>query len=114
MAADGTADDDVPDTRLSDPMPGGDDYYDEIDESILESLIIVALVGTLAFLVYYRAQRAQNARRTGDQPQQQQQGGGVPRVGAAPLLPGQQPDGGFFPPRGDPNFGQWVAGGVGH
>ena len=88
-------------------MPGGDDYYDEIDGSILETLIIVALAGTLAFLVYYRAQRAQNARRTGDQPQQQQGGG-------APVLPGQQPDGGFFPPPGDPNFGQWVAGGVGH
>ena len=94
-------------------MPGGDDYYDEIDASILESLIIVTLAGTLAFLVYYRAQRARNARRTGDQPQQQR-GGGVPPGGAAPLLPGQQPDGGFFPPPGDPNFGQWVAGGVGH
>ena len=88
-------------------MPGGDDFYDIIDDGIIDSLIIIGLAATLAFLVYYRQQRQTNHQRE-TQRQQGQAGAGVPP------LPGQQPDGGFFPPAGDPNFGQWVAGGVGH
>ncbi len=95
-------------------MPGAaDDYYDEIDESIIESLVIVALAAALAFLVYYRQQRQTNHRREVERQQQQ----GVEGAGAraeAGVVEGQQPDGGFFPAPGDPNFGQWVAGGVGH
>ncbi|KAL8825199.1 MAG: hypothetical protein Q9170_007885 [Blastenia crenularia] len=102
----------------SDPMPGGDDWIDDIDESIIESLIILGLAGALAFLVYYRQQR-QNSHRREIERQQQQQNGAVPAPAQQPLeeaqhLPGQQADGGFFPPPGDPNYGQWVAGGVGH
>jgi SEL1 protein len=98
-------------------MPGGDDYYDEIDEGIVESLIIIGLAGALAFLVYYRQLRQQNHRRAVEQQQQQQLAAngqaGAPGP-AVPLLPGQQADGGFFPPPGHPEHGQWVAGGIGH
>ena len=37
-----------------------------------------------------------------------------PQPQAEDRLPGQQADGGFFPPPDDPNYAQWVAGGVGH
>ena len=111
------ADDDYGDP-MPDGMPGGDDdYYDDLDDNIIDSLIIVGLAAALAFLVYYRQQRQnthrQNADRQEQQPgqqQQQQQNGPPPEE----RLPGQQADGGFFPPPDDPNFGQWVAGGVGH
>lgn len=103
-------DDDFVDQQ-ADTMPGGDDFYDIIDESIVESLIIIGLAATLAFLVYYRQQRQTNHQRQQVQVQQAQVQGGV--LGVAPVE-GQQADGGFFPPVGDPGFGQWVAGGVGH
>ncbi|KAL9596885.1 MAG: hypothetical protein Q9219_005511 [cf. Caloplaca sp. 3 TL-2023] len=110
-------DDDLVDSA-SDPMPGGDDYIDDIDESIIESLIILGLAGALAFLVYYRQQRQNSHRRETERQQQQRQGNGQdrqqPLPAQEPPLPGQQADGGFFPPPGDPNYGQWVAGGIGH
>ncbi|THZ81345.1 HCP-like protein [Aureobasidium pullulans] len=83
-------------------MPGGDDFYDDgdIDDGMLEMLVIVGLAATLAFLVYYRQQRQQEARRR----EEQQQG----------VVPQQQQDQGFFPPPGNPEFANWVAGGVGH
>lgn len=83
-------------------MPGGDnEYYDEADEGIIESLVILALAFTLAFLVYYRQQRQGNARRAREQ------------QGNAPVQ-AQGQDGGFFPRPGDPEFAAWAAGGVGH
>ena len=105
--------DEGPPDSMNDAMPDGDDYYDEIDEGIIESLIIVGLAAALAFLVYYRQQRQTNHRRAVEQR------GGEANAAAnvAPQgqpLPGQQADGGFFPPPGDPNYGQWVAGGIGH
>ncbi|KAI4283219.1 MAG: hypothetical protein L6R38_002307 [Xanthoria sp. 2 TBL-2021] len=116
----GAEDDDFPD-----PSPEND-YMDDIDESIVESLVILALAGALAFLVYYRQQRQNNHRREMErQERQQQQSQDQQQQGAAQgpeqqaatrdaPVPGQQADGGFFPPPDDPNFGQWVAGGVGH
>ena len=110
------ADDDYEDEPLPDGMPGADDdYYDDLDDSILESLIIVGLAAALAFLVYYRQQRQTNHRRETET----RQGDGAaaqPDNGIPPeqRLPGQQADGGFFPPPDDPNYAQWVAGGVGH
>lgn len=111
---------------FSDPLPA-DDFYDEIDESIVESLIIIALAGALAFLVYYRNQRQTNHRRDVEREEQQrQQPPAAPVQGGAgdrqqqqqqqrqPGVEGQQADGGFFPPPGDPEHAQWVAGGVGH
>ena len=108
---DGYYDDPIPEHGL----PGGDeDYYDELDESIVESLIIVGLAAALAFLVYYRQNRQVNHDRDQQQGQidGQQVQGHAPANGQ-PLLPGQQPDGGFFPPQDDAGFGGWVAG-VGH
>jgi len=47
-----------------DHMPGGDDdYYEDIESDILESAIILALTGALAFLVYYRAKGNEGLRR---------------------------------------------------
>lgn len=111
------SDDDLAEPLATDSMPGNDAYYDEIDDSVTESLIIIALAGALAFLLYYRQQRQTNHRREAERQVQVGQAGELqpPPVGAPEQpLPGQQPDGGFFPPRGDPNFAQWVAGGVGH
>ena len=96
-------------------MPG-DELYDEINESVLESLIILGLAGALAALVFYRQQRQQNHQRAGvaNQP-----GGGT--EGAQGLVnaddvdrPQPEPDGGLFPPHDDPNFDAWRVGGVGH
>lgn len=105
--------DDDYDDPLPDGMPGGDDdYYDDLDESIIESIVIVGLAAALAFLVYYRQQRQNTHRQEVErqaQPAPQQN-----IVAPEEPLPGQQPDGGFFPPADDPNFGPWVAGGVGH
>jgi SEL1 protein len=86
-------------------MPGGDSdgmYDDLIDDGIVESLIIIMLAGALVFLIYYRQQRlAAHGRNDRDEDNRPAQG--------------QQPqDRGLFPQPGDPEFGQWVACGVGH
>lgn len=104
------ADADYDDNYLpeNDPMPGGDAdglYDDPLDDGILESFIIIGLAAALVFLIYYRQQHQLAHRRDeaargqqGDQPAQDQ----------------AQEDRGLFPQPGDPEFGQWVAGGVGH
>jgi SEL1 protein len=110
----------------SDPMPGGEDNYDDFDDGLLESLIIIGLAATLAFLVYYRQQRQLQNRRVAlaAQAANAQQNARAP-AGAEPLAAAQgaeagvaQPvgdgDRGFFPNPGDPDWNQWVAGGVGH
>ncbi|KAG8533968.1 uncharacterized protein KY384_001711 [Bacidia gigantensis] len=124
----GDGPDDYDDVGLADGMPGGDDDYpDEMDESIVESFMIVGLMAALAWLVYYRQQRQLQHRRTTEaasqgqgQGQQGQQGQGqAAQAGSGEdnqdlQQPGQQPDGGFFPAPDDPQYGAWVAGGVGH
>ena len=137
----GPEDDDYIDAPIAEGMPGGDeDYYDDIDESIVESFIIIGLMASLAFLVYYRNQRVLGHRREVEGQAQGQgttgagsaTGGGEIGGGGAPvaavdgaggvqggdgqqeIVQGQQADGGFFPPADDPNYGAWVAGGVGH
>ena len=128
------------DSPIAEGLPGGDDdYYDNIDESLVESFIIIGLMATLAFLVYYRNQRALGHRREleGAQNAGGDAGGAVAATNeaGAPLSESsglgvdptgtesqgqqqqqqqQQADGGFFPPPDDPNYGTWVAGGVGH
>ncbi|RAL05280.1 ubiquitin ligase complex subunit HRD3 [Aspergillus ibericus CBS 121593] len=86
--------------RLDDRHEDG--YYDEleldIDESVLEGLIIVGLAATLLALVYLRQQRNR----------QRQDGNG------ANAAAGNPNDRGLFPRPGEPEFAQWVAGGVGH
>jgi len=94
-----------------DHMPGGDDdYYEDIESDILESAIILALTGALAFLVYYRAQRQRRAEERRQQQQQQGQGQGQ----ADNALREEADDQGAFPQRNDPEFLNWAAGGVGH
>jgi SEL1 protein len=95
----------------NDPMPGGDTdgmYDDVLDDGILESLIIIGLAATLVCLIYYR-QVHQAARR-------ENQADAVQQHGQQP--PGEQrqaiEDRGLFPQPGNPDFGPWVAGGVGH
>ena len=124
----------------NDAMPGGDEsYYEEVDDGLMETLIIIGIAATLAFLVYYRQQRQLQQRRAPD-------GGGIMQTApgaaaAAAAAPGQvagpQPtapppqqqaeqqqqqqqralagaDVGFFPNPGDPDYAAWAAGGVGH
>ncbi|KAF2112176.1 hypothetical protein BDV96DRAFT_602624 [Lophiotrema nucula] len=100
-------------------MPGGDDDYglDEIDSDLLESLVIVALTGALAFLLYYRNQRQRRQEEERRQQQQQQQQGqaqGVAQPQQQPQAQPQQEDRGMFPDRNDPEFLNWAAGAVGH
>lgn len=81
-----------------------DGYYDDleldIDESVLEGLIIVALAATLLVLLYVRQQRNRD-RQNGNE-------------GANPAAAANGDNRGLFPRPGDPEFAQWVAGGVGH
>jgi SEL1 protein len=93
----------------NDPMPGGDadGLYDDIDDGIIDSLLILGLVLALLGLIYWRQQHQAAHQRDADAARAQE--------GAAPE--GQQPlqeDRGLFPQPGDPEFGQWVVGGVGH
>jgi SEL1 protein len=106
---------------FDDTHTAGDDYYgdgyhgDDIDSDILESLIILALSGALAFLLYYRTQRQrrQEEERRQQQEQQQQLNQGMP-VQQQQAEGQPPPDRGLFPNPNDPDFMNWVAGGVGH
>jgi SEL1 protein len=103
-------------------MPGGDPL--DFDDGVMESVVILGLAAALAFLVMYRQHRQQAARRreeeTRRQQQQQQQQpppqqAGVPgRAAAENQQQPEQQDRGLFPQPGDPDFGQWAVGGVGH
>ncbi|RMD40171.1 hypothetical protein DV735_g4951, partial [Chaetothyriales sp. CBS 134920] len=84
---------------------GAGDEWDDFDDGLVESLIIVALAGALALLVYARQQRQRENGQEGQAPPNAAPGGGQ-----AP--PGQ--GGGHFPHPADPEFNNWVAGGIGH
>lgn len=114
------------DTGYADTLVGSDDYdlKDEFNGALLETIVMLALAAGLAVLVYYRQARQQEqvrARAERDRRQREeddgnavwQAGPGVPDRPAhadQPRLPGQQPDGGFFPQPGDPEFDVWRAG----
>jgi SEL1 protein len=107
----------IDDYEANEQMPGGDGpyYEDDIDSEVLESLVILGLAGVLAFLLYYRnrQRRAEEERRQqgqGGQQQAQAQNQNQPQQ----QVQGQQQDRGLFPPPNDPEFMNWVAGGVGH
>ena len=73
----------------NDPMPGGDgSYYEEVevDDGLVETLIIIGLAATLAFLVYYRQQRQLQQRRAAAEDGRMAQNNAA---GAAPAAPGQ-------------------------
>lgn len=99
-------------------MPGGDEgYYDDFDDGIVESLIIIGLAATLAALVFWRQQRQlQGQRRNLEQRQreQHQQQRDVQGQQQNQEAERREDARGLFPQAGDPDFGQWVAGGVGH
>ena len=100
-----------------DPMPGGDEYFDDndIDDGVIDTLLIGGLIAALAWLLYYRQQQNRAAEQRRRQGQEQgQQGNAGAQNEQQPPVPGQQPNGGFFPQPGDPNWNAWVAGGVGH
>ncbi|KAL2350023.1 hypothetical protein BJ546DRAFT_546762 [Cryomyces antarcticus] len=99
--------DDDWDTHPENPVQ--DDFYDDFDEGLIESLVIIGLAAALAFLVYYRQQRQVNHRRAAEEQNQAAAG-----EDAAAQPAEQQPDGGFFPQPGDPALNDWVAGGIGH
>jgi SEL1 protein len=111
----------------SDAMPGGDDsYYEDVDDGLVETLIIIGIAATLAFLVYYRQQRQLQQRRVaeGGRIAQNAPGAAAPGRAAIPRPTGAagaaQPPGaaegdrGFFPNPGDPDYAAWAAGGIGH
>lgn len=92
-----------------------DGYYDDlefdIEDGMLEGLLIVGLAATLLVLVYIRQQQQRNRQNENAANGQANgnangNGNGNGNVNAN--------DRGFFPRPGDPEFGQWVAGGVGH
>jgi SEL1 protein len=102
------------------------DEWDEFDDGFVESLIIIALAGALALLVYARQARqrvleeerrqAQNLVQTQQNPtpnQNQNQGEQQPAQGQAQGQ-GQGQDRGLFPAPGDVDWNNWVAGGIGH
>lgn len=97
-------DEDFPGSRpLESDSRHEDGYYDDldfdIDEGMLEGLLIVALAAVLMVLVYMRQQQQ---RRNQAQNQNNNNANA------------NQNDRGVFPRPEDPDFRQWVAGGVGH
>ncbi|KAI9842767.1 MAG: ERAD-associated protein [Sclerophora amabilis] len=109
-------DDDDATDPIRDTIRGEDDFY-EIDDGIIESFIIVGLAAALAFLVYYRQQRQLNHQRAMQNEQAAaavRPPNGAPQQAGQPEQPQQGGDRGFFPQPGDPEFGQWVAGGAFH
>lgn len=98
-------------------MPGGDPL--DFEDGVMESLVILGLVAALVFLLMYRQQRQQMARRRDEETrrQQQQQHGGAHGEAAGAgqqAQQQQQQERGFFPQPGEPGFGQWGVGGIGH
>lgn len=95
----------------------GDEWAD-IDDGIIEMMFIMSLAAVLALLVWYRNRRQMEERRAREERERgaaAAPGGVAAAVGGADAhAPGQQPDGGFFPQPGDPNFLNWAAGGIGH
>lgn len=93
-----------------------DGYYDDmeldIDDGMLEGLLIVGLAATLLVLVYVRQQQQRN--RQNAQANGNGNGNGDADANANANAGNNANDRGFFPRPGDPEFGQWVAGGVGH
>ncbi|CAJ2500207.1 Uu.00g030600.m01.CDS01 [Anthostomella pinea] len=91
----------------SDGEPMGEALDDDDLDGVLESIVIFGLLGAIIWLMYYRAQRQEAHRRAQENAALQ---GGLPAGGAAAA----QPPVGQFPQPDDPNFAQWLAGGVGH
>jgi len=100
----------------SDGEPMRDELADELD-GILDSFLLLSLVGSIMFLLWYRAQRIQAHRQAQEhaaqQQEQQQRPAGV-GPGAGGIPPAEHPQAPAFPPGRDANFPPWGVGGVGH
>lgn len=108
------------DEIFDDTMPGGDGGLGDVDSGVFESLVILGLAAALVFLMFYRNYRQEAARRA-EEARRRQQGGQVvggaqnpPPAAAVPGAAPAAPERGLFPQPGDPDLGQWAAGGVGH
>jgi SEL1 protein len=94
----------------SDGEPMGDEMDADLD-GIFESFLILSLVASIMFLMWYRTQRQQAHRQAQEDAARQQPGApGMPPAAQNGMPLGQQQP----PPLGDPHFAQWGAGGVGH
>lgn len=114
-------DDDMRFETGNDPMPGGDEdpYYDlelDIDEGLLESMIIIGLAATLVILVYYRQQRnlGRNDNHNINNNNNDANAANNAPAEAEEEARARENDRGLFPNPGDPEYAQWLAGGVGH
>lgn len=99
-----------------DPMPGGDDSWNddiEIDDDVLVTLLVGGLIAALGALIWHRQQLQRQAEERRQRAQVEQQGGGMQQQQPQPPVP-EQGDRGLFPQPGQPGFNDWVAGGVGH
>jgi SEL1 protein len=94
---------------LDDPMPGGDILFEDMDDRLVDSLLIISLVTTLLFLIYWRQRRLTNQRNQANQQNNADPAQNQPAAGGAAADGGNA---GFFPPPGDPNFAPWLAGGL--
>ena len=106
-----------------DAANGVDDdmYEDIITDQFFEALMFAVLAAGLAVLVWYRQlvrQRQQGGERDGDEQRRDQAGEGQAQPPAQ--VPGegdeqrQGQDRGMFPRPDEPEFANWVAGGIGH
>ena len=98
-----------------DTLGGATEAYDDlVEDGIIESLIIIGLAAALAFLVYYRQQRQLNHQRGLQEHGRPNGNADAGRIVQQARQDIQEQDRGFFPRPEDPEFGQWVAGGVMH
>jgi len=92
----------------------GADEWDEFDDGLVESVIIIALAGALALLVYARQARQRVLEAERRQAQNQRDQGQMPVAVNQQQPQPQGQDGGLFPQPGDVDWNNWVAGGIGH
>ena len=85
---------------------------DDIEDGILESLVIVGLAAGLVFLLYYR--QLVHARAVQNQQANGANAAGLPDQPGQEAAPPDRGERGFFPNPGEPEFQQWIAGGIAH
>ncbi len=103
--------DDIYDDTMHTPDDG---MVEDLDGSIMDTLLFVGLAAALAFLVYYRQQRQQAHRQDEEQARHGQRDGQNQNQAQAPPPVGGEREGGVFPPPGNPDVANWMAGGIGH
>ncbi|KAI1432167.1 hypothetical protein GGR50DRAFT_697275 [Xylaria sp. CBS 124048] len=91
--------------------PMGDELDGELD-GIFESILILSLVGSIMFLMWYRAQRQHAHRQAQENAARQQQAAAAAARGAG-IPPQQRPQMPPFPPMDDGNFPRFAGGNIG-